>query len=253
MKRSLYYSFYPDQGLTRLNLSRFFVAMSLWNEIFTWSHESLTWTAGNSDWLPNYPYHSPESNLPFGWTDADDAHEFINKLLRCGIELEELEKMNIIMWENKPPLPHTVKPYGSTSVGQDEWNAYLVCAFARSLSIKFPGSIVKLSDDGWFIRPKHIFYRNGKAQLDEDAIRRTWELMKLQGLWEQLETLEEGVYQAKSGNFFADVLVKDYLDLDDFRNLIPIVGQDVIEKKTLVDIGEYIKFPGESILPGTPL
>ena len=60
--------------------------------------------------------------------------------------------------------------FGFTKVRDDEYGAYLVAAFAAEASRALPGTDVRLYDEGDYVLPRVLLFRDGRARVDRDEL-----------------------------------------------------------------------------------
>lgn len=62
--------------------------------------------------------------------------------------------------------------FGSTKVRDNLWNAHVVVAFLKYVSLAHPDLLLELRDDGGFVLPGAVWIQNGKVDLQRDWLNR---------------------------------------------------------------------------------
>lgn len=163
MARKLYYKVLDD-GSNRIEAGQ-------WEELSRlqkWYNAEFFWTAGKLGFkmyaiFPNF------SGL------LGEEEELQNRIVerRAALRMEGLTENEIILKLEEEGLLIVKRggyfenclASGFTRVASNEWNAFLVCDFLLKASRIIPGSVIRVEDEGEFIKPKLVHMRDGTVSL----------------------------------------------------------------------------------------
>jgi hypothetical protein len=138
---------------------------------------------------------------------------------------------------------------GSTKVRDNLWNAFLVVAFLKHVSMAHPELFLELRDDGGFVLPGAVRIRNGNVELNREWLNRERErTLEMTGdpqaaapfVWAETEALE--------GRFFQEATASEYAEVPEIKGLE--LDWEQLETVRLEDAADVIvKNVASSVLP----
>jgi hypothetical protein len=177
MARKLYYTV-DDDGQNRLTDAQ-------WEEILRlqhWYNSEFIWTAGRLA----FKMFAVFPNIDFLFDNEEDLWQKIAKRkreLRLSGATEneiilQLEAEGMVIAKKGGYFDHCLAS-GFTRVAANEFNAYLVCEFLLKASFIAGGISITVRDEGEFVKPKKVIFRNGKVLLPlrDGARRPAYEMM----------------------------------------------------------------------------
>jgi hypothetical protein len=177
MARKLYYTV-ADDG--RNNLSE-----SQWEEILRlqhWYNSEFIWTAGRLA----FKMFAVFPNIDSGFNNEEDLWQNIlerkKELRRAGVSenqiILQLEMEGLVIAKKGGYFDQCLAS-GFTRVAANEFNAYLVSEFLLKASCIAGEISIALQDEGEFVKPKRVIFRNGRVLLPlrDNARRSVYDMM----------------------------------------------------------------------------
>jgi len=206
MGRTLCYEIFSDQPIPRKTKMGICLAQDMLNHHFTWTCEQL-------------------------------SLELFDEPISPG-QREEF----IYFSDSKDPRPRIGT--GFTKVGCDEWNACLVAAFLRWVSIQLPETTIALRDEGDYVLGGYVLFRQGKLELDRTRIARHREFLLKERPAQMLKAYDRRIKQAGGSVSFNSYLALDYADR---REIVALrLSNEELSRLTLEEVAERSVFPWDS-------
>ncbi len=131
-----------------------------------WYNSEFVWTAGRLA----FKMFAVFPNIDFVVDNDEELWRTIlerKKELRLGGATEneiimQLEADGMVIAKKGGYFDHCLAS-GFTRVAANEFDAYLVCEFLLKASLIAPGSSIAVTDEGEYIKPKRVIFRNGRT------------------------------------------------------------------------------------------
>jgi hypothetical protein len=163
MARKLYYQVDDNR--------RYTISDAQWEEILRlqhWYNSEFIWTAGRLA----FKMFAVFPNIDFV---VDNEEELWRRILERKRQLRlagaseneiitQLEADGMVIVKRGGYLDHCLAS-GFTRVAANEFNAYLVCEFLLKTSAIAPEIAISVRDEGEFIKPRSVLFRNGRVQV----------------------------------------------------------------------------------------
>lgn len=147
-----------------------------WKEIGRlqyWYNNEFSWTAGKLAFKRYVIFPNLEGFSGLNVSIWNLIAERQNALAEKGLsELEmisQLERDHLIFVKWGGYFDNSIAS-GFTRVADNEWNAFLVCDFLLKASTLSPNATIEVRDEGTFIKPGEMAFRNGIVLVSRSAV-----------------------------------------------------------------------------------
>lgn len=161
---------------------------------------------------------------------------------KINLSLYELAKSGTEVYDALFDLP--ILGVGCTTTGSDDWNACLLLRFLRWVSTILPEATVTVDDAGQYILAEWIAFIQGAIGLNVVRVDESLRSLKGKRKKAELERLREAVGKAKSGQFFATVAARDYVDRQEVGELLE--RKPELASAPLEEIADHLVFPWDT-------